>query len=63
MHAQPHLHQHAHRNANRHGHPHRLAHAQPHADAQLEPGSYTAFVRGKNNTQGIALVEVFHAGP
>jgi hypothetical protein len=28
-------------------------------DATLNPGSYTAIVRGKNNTSGIALVEVY----
>jgi len=27
--------------------------------ATLDPGSYTAVVRGKNNTTGIALVEVY----
>ena len=28
-------------------------------DANLNPGSYTAVVRGKNNTSGVALVEVY----
>jgi hypothetical protein len=28
-------------------------------DAVLAPGSYTAIVRGKNNTSGVALVEVY----
>jgi hypothetical protein len=28
-------------------------------DATLDPGSYTAIVRGKNNTLGVALVEVY----
>jgi hypothetical protein len=28
-------------------------------DATLNPGSYTAVVRGKNNTTGVALVEVY----
>jgi uncharacterized delta-60 repeat protein len=28
-------------------------------DATLDPGSYTAIVRGKNNTVGVALVEVY----
>jgi hypothetical protein len=28
-------------------------------DATLNPGAYTAVVRGKNNTSGIALVEVY----
>jgi hypothetical protein len=28
-------------------------------DATLNPGAYTAIVRGKNNTSGIALVEVY----
>ena len=27
--------------------------------ASLEPGAYTAIVRGKNNTSGVALVEVY----
>lgn len=28
-------------------------------DATLNPGAYTAILRGKNNTSGVALVEVF----
>ena len=28
-------------------------------DATLNPGAYTAIVRGKNNTSGVALVEVY----
>jgi hypothetical protein len=28
-------------------------------DATLEPGAYTAVLRGKNNTSGVALVEVY----
>jgi len=28
-------------------------------DATLDPGAYTAIVRGKNNTSGVALVEVY----
>ena len=28
-------------------------------DATLNPGTYTAIVRGKNNTSGVALVEVY----
>ena len=28
-------------------------------DATLAPGAYTAIVRGKNNTSGVALVEVY----
>jgi hypothetical protein len=28
-------------------------------DATLNPGAYTALVRGKNNTSGVALVEVY----
>ena len=28
-------------------------------DATLNPGAYTAVVRGKNNTSGVALVEVY----
>jgi hypothetical protein len=28
-------------------------------DAMLAPGAYTAIVRGKNNTSGVALVEVY----
>lgn len=31
-------------------------------DATLNPGSYTAIVRGKNNTSGIGLVEVYDLG-
>jgi hypothetical protein len=27
--------------------------------ASLAPGNYTAVVRGKNNTTGVALVEVY----
>jgi hypothetical protein len=26
----------------------------------LQPGNYTAVVRGKNNTTGVALVEVYN---
>jgi hypothetical protein len=32
-------------------------------DATLQPGAYTAVVRGKNNTQGVALVEVYDLSP
>jgi hypothetical protein len=32
-------------------------------DATLNPGSYTAIIRGKNNTSGIALVEVYDLSP
>jgi len=28
-------------------------------DATLTPGAYTAIVRGKNNTSGVALIEVY----
>jgi hypothetical protein len=28
--------------------------------AKLQPGNYTAIVRGKNNTTGVALVEVYN---
>ena len=28
-------------------------------DATLDPGAYTAIVRGKNNTSGVALIEVY----
>jgi hypothetical protein len=28
--------------------------------ATLQPGNYTAIVRGKNNTTGVALVEVYN---
>jgi hypothetical protein len=28
-------------------------------DATLSPGAYTAIVRGKNNTSGVALIEVY----
>ncbi len=28
--------------------------------ATLNPGAYTAIVRGKNNTAGVALVEVYN---
>ena len=29
----------------------------------LQPSSYTAIVRGKNNTTGVALVEVYKIAP
>ena len=32
-------------------------------DATLEPGAYTAVVRGKNETAGVALIEVYDLGP
>ena len=32
-------------------------------DATLNPGSYTAIVRGKNNTSGVGLVEVYDLSP
>ena len=32
-------------------------------DATLAPGAYTAVVRGKNNLQGVALVEVYDLDP
>jgi hypothetical protein len=32
-------------------------------DATLLPGAYTAIVRGKNNTTGVGLVEVFDLSP
>jgi hypothetical protein len=32
-------------------------------DANLAPGAYTAVVRGKNNGQGVALVEVYDLSP
>jgi len=32
-------------------------------DADLAPGAYTAIVRGKNNTSGVALVEVYDLNP
>jgi len=31
-------------------------------DATLDPGAYTAVVRGKNNTSGIGLVEIYDLG-
>ncbi|MDQ6626147.1 MAG: hypothetical protein M3Y69_08425 [Verrucomicrobiota bacterium] len=31
--------------------------------ATLPPGAYTAVVRGADNTSGVALVEVYYAGP
>ena len=31
--------------------------------ATLSPDSYTAIVRGKNNTTGVALVEVYNITP
>jgi len=31
--------------------------------ANLQPGNYTAIVRGKNNTTGVALVEVYDLNP
>src|SRR5436190_5208198 len=32
-------------------------------DASLNPGAYTAIVRGKNNTSGVALFEVYDLSP
>jgi hypothetical protein len=32
-------------------------------DATLNPGAYTAIVKGKNNTSGVALVEVYDLSP
>jgi hypothetical protein len=32
-------------------------------EATLDPGAYTAIVRGKNNTTGVALVEVYDLNP
>ena len=32
-------------------------------DATLAPGAYTAVVKGKNNTSGVALVEVYDLSP
>ena len=32
-------------------------------DATLNPGAYTAVVRGKNNTTGVGLVEVYDLNP
>ena len=32
-------------------------------DATLDPGAYTALIRGKNNTSGVALVEVYDLNP
>jgi hypothetical protein len=32
-------------------------------DASLNPGSYTAVVRGKNNASGVALIEVYDLSP
>ena len=32
-------------------------------DANLAPGNYTAIVKGKNNTTGVALVEVYDLNP
>jgi hypothetical protein len=32
-------------------------------DATLSPGTYTAVVRGKNNTAGVALVEIYDLSP
>src|SRR5205085_8939999 len=32
-------------------------------DVTLPPGSYTAIVRGKNNTTGLALVEAYDLDP
>src|SRR5206468_1927423 len=31
-------------------------------DATLPPGAYTAIVRGKNNSTGVALVEIYDLG-
>ena len=32
-------------------------------DTTLNPGAYTAVVRGKNNTSGVALVEIYDLSP
>jgi hypothetical protein len=32
-------------------------------DATLNPGAYTAIVKGKNNTSGVALIEVYDLSP
>ncbi len=32
-------------------------------DATLNPGAYTAIVRGNNNTSGVALIEVYDLSP
>ena len=32
-------------------------------DASLDPGAYTAVVRGNNNTAGVALIEVYDLNP
>ena len=32
-------------------------------DTTLNPGAYTAIVRGKNNTSGVALIEVYDLSP
>ena len=32
-------------------------------DATLAPGAYTAIVRGKNNTSGVALIEIYDRNP
>jgi hypothetical protein len=32
-------------------------------DATLNPGAYTAVLRGKNNTSGIALIEIYDLSP
>lgn len=37
--------------------------AEPAIVITLKPGAYTAVVRGKNNKTGVALVEVYDAGP
>jgi FtsP/CotA-like multicopper oxidase with cupredoxin domain len=36
---------------------------EPAIDVTLNPGAYTAVVRGKNNTSGIALIEVYDLSP
>jgi hypothetical protein len=36
---------------------------EPAIIATLQPGNYTAIVRGRNNTVGVALVEVYDVSP
>jgi hypothetical protein len=43
-----------------------VAPADPHESAivaTLQPGGYTAIVSGKNNTTGVALVEIYNLEP
>lgn len=40
-----------------------LNHLESAIDTTLNPGTYTAILRGKNNTSGVALIEVYDLSP